>query len=94
VVLLISYDLNRGERPSSYTAVRQMIERHAPGNAHMKVLYSQWFVHTRDDPNTWHARMKTVADDDDNWFICVVREPKQGWLPKATWEWLNAESRS
>jgi len=87
-VLLISYDLNRDERPASYEAVRQMIERHA--TAWSKPLYSQWFVETSDSPDTWDARMKTVTDENDRWFICEVTRNRQGWLAKTVWEWLNA----
>lgn len=87
MVLLISYDLNRYERPSAYAKVRDMIERHAI--SHTKPLYSQWFVQTQDGVDTWDARMKSVTDADDRWFICRVQRPYQGWLDKAVWPWLN-----
>lgn len=89
-VLLISYDLNRGERPSSYTAVRQIIEQHA--TSAVKPLYSQWFVETSETPQTWSDRIGTVADSDDSWFVCHVKRPYQGWLPKSVWEWLDART--
>jgi hypothetical protein len=44
VVLLVSYDLNGRERPSSYSAVRQVIEPNAID--YRRPLYSQWFVET------------------------------------------------
>lgn len=90
MVLLISYDLNRGERPASYEAVRKMIEGSATSWA--KPLFSQWFVETNESPDTWDARMKAVTDSDDRWFICQVTSNRQGWLSKTVWDWLNARA--
>lgn len=42
MVLLISYDLNGKERPSSYADVKGFIEANAISWA--RPLYSQWFV--------------------------------------------------
>jgi hypothetical protein len=88
VVLLISYDLNGHERPSSYTRVREMIERDSVSWA--RPLYSQWFVETGDGPEAWHERMAGVTDANDRWFICEVQRPNQGWLAQDIWDWLNA----
>lgn len=87
-VLMISYDLNGHERPSAYAAVRDMIKENAVSS--MRPLYSQWFVETNDSVQVWHERMKSVADTNDYWFINQVTNPKQGWLAKDVWEWLNA----
>lgn len=88
MVLLISYDLNNHERPSSYEAVHKMIKDKSVSWA--RPLYSQWFVDTPDSPQTWHERMKQVTDEDDNWFICIVANPKQGWMSQTVWDWLSA----
>lgn len=87
MVLLISYDLNRHERPEAYAKVRKMIEEHARST--IKPLYSQWFVDTADSVEDWHDRMARVADSDDNWLVIKVQKPYQGWLPKAAWTWLD-----
>jgi hypothetical protein len=87
VVLLISYDLNNHERPSSYTAVRAVIERYAISAR--KPLYSQWLVETEDAPHTWSDRIRAVADEDDRWLVVRVQRPYQGWLPREIWEWLR-----
>jgi hypothetical protein len=88
MVLLISYDLNNDERPSSYEAVRAVIERYAASAR--KPLYSQWFVETADDTQTWSERIQAVADPDDSWFVVRVQRPYQGWLPREIWDWLRA----
>jgi hypothetical protein len=87
MVLLISYDLNGHERPSSYAAVREMIQARSASWA--RPLYSQWFVDTQESVEVWHQRMKDVTDDNDRWFICVVQNPKQGWLSPKVWAWLD-----
>jgi hypothetical protein len=34
--------------------------------------------------------MKEVTDSNDYWFINkVTASNRQGWLPKAVWDWLN-----
>ena len=91
MVLLISYDLNDHERPTAYTAVREMIEQHSTSRA--RPLYSQWFVETTDTVTTWQERMKTVTDDNDNWFICEVHRPYMGRGDKKVWDWLDARAQ-
>lgn len=86
-VLLLSYDLKGHERPSAYEDVKEMVERYAISSK--KPLYSQWFIETPDSVDTWHERMRDVADTDDNWFIVQVTRPRQGWLASSTWTWLR-----
>jgi hypothetical protein len=88
MVLLISYDLNSHERPSSYESVRAVIARYAASAR--KPLYSQWLVETEDDPQLWSDRIRAVADSDDGWFVVRVQRPYQGWLPREIWDWLGA----
>jgi hypothetical protein len=86
VVLLISYDLNNHERPSSYEAVRGVVERYAASAR--KPLFSQWLVETADDAQVWSDRIRAVAHSDDSWFVLRVFRPYQGWLPREIWVWL------
>lgn len=90
MVILISYDLNKHERPEAYEDVKDMI--HANADSTKKALYSQWFVETTDSIQTWHERMKTVTDENDYWFITKVSASRQGWLSKSVWEWLDARA--
>lgn len=89
MVLLISYDLNGGERPSSYTAVKEYIEKHAESS--IRPLYSQWLVQTKYTPEAWVQALRdnSLIDSNDRLFICVVRQPYQGWLTESQWRWLN-----
>ena len=87
MVILLSYDLNGHERPSTYEDVKEMIDRYAISTK--KPLYSQWLIETEDTVQTWSDRMKAVTDEDDYWLIIKVQRPYQGWLPKAVWDWLD-----
>lgn len=89
MVLLISYDLNGRERPSSYAKVKNYIEEHA--QACIRPLYSQWLVQTSYTPDAWvdALRINNLIDSNDQLSVCHVRRPFQGWLPEAYWAWLN-----
>jgi hypothetical protein len=91
MVLLISYDLNGHERPSSYIAVKNYIEQHA--TSAIRPLYSQWFVETGYGPQAWvdALRDNNLIDSGDRLFICEIRRPYQGLLlTDPHWNWLNA----
>lgn len=87
-VLMLSYDLNGHERPEAYDEVEQMIADHAISA--IKPLYSQWFIETNESLQAWHERMKVAADENDHWFIHPVSKPRQGWLSKSVWTWLDS----
>jgi hypothetical protein len=87
VVLMISYDLNRYERPSSYQAVRDAIKKNAI--SFQRPLYSQWLVETDGSVQAWSDVIAGVADQDDSWFVVKLLTPYQGWLPAEVWDWLR-----
>ena len=87
MVHMISYDLNGRERPSSYTKVKEVIERKAIDSR--RPLYSQWFVQTNDSPQGWVDALKGVVDGNDRLLVCQVRRPYQGLLDPKIWDWLN-----
>jgi hypothetical protein len=90
MVLLISYDLNGKERPSSYTKVKNYIEKHA--TSAIRPLYSQWFLETTYSAQAWvdALRKNELVDSNDRLFVCQVQRPFQGLLTKEEWAWLNA----
>jgi hypothetical protein len=93
MVLLISYDLNGRERPSSYQRVREVIERNA--TASIKPLYSQWLVETNSSPTAWTNTLLSVMDLDDRLLIVqITNRSYAGFLDQAVWDWLNARGLS
>ncbi|HXS32320.1 MAG TPA: hypothetical protein VN758_00930 [Solirubrobacterales bacterium] len=87
MVLLISYDLNNHERPSSYHAVAKAIEDGA--TSFLRPLYSQWLIETTYSPTAWREHLLSVLDADDRLFICPVVKGRDGWLEQEVWEWLR-----
>lgn len=90
MVLLISYDLNGRERPSSYLAVKQAIESSAI--SFRKPLYSQWLVETNDSADRWADMLLDVIDADDNLLVVRIRWPYGGWLNESIWTWLSTRA--
>ncbi|MET0602090.1 MAG: hypothetical protein ABW167_08895 [Baekduia sp.] len=90
MVLLISYDLNGRERPSSYQKVKAFIEKNAQSS--IRPLYSQWLVETTASPDAWTDAMLDagIIDSNDRLFICEAAQPAQGWLDEGEWAWLRA----
>lgn len=92
MILLVSYDLDGGERPSSYERIRRYIEQHARSAS--RPLFSQWLVQTDATPDAWVAALREngIVDDDDRLFVCQIRPPYQGWLATDQWAWLSAHA--
>ena len=67
MIILLSYDLNGHERPEAYEDAKKMIVKYA--TSYKKPLYSQQFIETDETVQTWHGRMKEIADSNDKWFI-------------------------
>lgn len=90
MVLLISYDLNGRERPSSYAKVKKYIEESSVSS--VRPLYSQWLVETQYTPQSWVDALREHAgvDSNDLLFVVEVRKPFAGWLHQDVWEWINA----
>lgn len=91
MVLLISYDLNKHERPSAYQKVEKMIADHAGSGNFTKALYSQWLVDTSDSATLWSERMKAVTDENDLWLVSKLNHGEySGWLNTTTVDWLDS----
>ena len=89
MVMLISYDLNKHERPSAYAAVEKMIKDTVGQSNYIKALYSQWLVDTTSSASTWSEKMKTVTDEDDLWLIVPLKGGHSGWLNSNVVDWLD-----
>jgi len=90
MVLLISYDLNKHERPSAYVAVEKMIKDTVGSSNYIKALYSQWLVDTTVSATTWSEKMKRVTDENDMWLIAPVKGEHSGWLSTPVVNWLSS----
>ena len=89
MILLISYDLNRHERPSAYEKIRSIIEKNAEDA--VKPMYSQWLVKTSLTCDAWMELLQPDIDGNDRVLIVRVQLPYQGWLDPEHWDWLNSQ---
>ena len=87
MLLLISYDLDAPQRPDSYAKVKEIIEGNAL--AILRPLYSQWLVETHEDVDAWTSRLTPVLSRQDRLLIVRVQGRANGYLPPATWTWIN-----
>ena len=90
MVMLISYDLNKHERPSAYAAVEKIIKDTVGQTNYIKALYSQWLVDSTISASTWSEKMKSVTDKDDMWLIVPITGNHSGWLNTNVVDWLNS----
>lgn len=88
MVLLVSHDLNRHERPGAYQKIAEIIQNRA--RSVYRPLYSQWCVETDHSPAQWYEFLKPALDRDDGLFIVEIRRGSYyGWLSRDVWEWLE-----
>ncbi|HYC44848.1 MAG TPA: hypothetical protein VED01_05115 [Burkholderiales bacterium] len=87
MVYLITYDLNKAkDYPKLYEAIKSIGEW-----ARDPDLDSVWFVSTSLTAQSIYDRLRPHIDSDDRLFITQLhRGTHQGWLAKATWDWINA----
>ncbi|WP_378174258.1 hypothetical protein [Aquimarina sp. SS2-1] len=84
-ILLITYDLNVNGQ--DYKSIIEIIKKAQDYKHFMK---SNWFVKTSLTPEDWCKKIKPIIDENDYLFIVdITKQPRQGWLKKDVWEWLN-----
>ena len=85
MILLVTYDLKKPGK--DYTALYNVLKT-APSWWHY--LESTWLLHTNETPNAWSDKIRTVIDQNDNFMVIdITRQPRQGWMPKDAWAWIN-----
>lgn len=89
VIYLVSYDLNKHERPSAYDDVQDALEDNT--TSMIRALYSQWLVETDLSLVDIRDALREVMDTDDRLLIVPIRKraDREGWLGRKVWEWLN-----
>lgn len=88
MIYLITYDLRKPRRDyaSLYDAIKQLGDNNHP-------LESVWLVYiSEDDASVTDVALylKKHMDENDLLFVVdITQSPRQGWLPKSSWEWLD-----
>jgi hypothetical protein len=56
---------------------------------------TSWVIYTNKDADTWASRLKEFVQPGGKLFICKLDvSDRQGWLPKAFWDWLRKRQAS
>jgi hypothetical protein len=51
-----------------------------------------YIVYTTRDAEHWYSRLREVIDEKDHIFVVELNiENRQGWIPKAVWEWIRKD---
>ncbi len=89
-LFLITYDLKKEHTESSYSMLYDKIQSYGDVQ---HPLASVWVVAVDNliDANMISANLRTVMDKND--FLLVIEisgtANRQGWLPKAFWDWMD-----
>ena len=90
MIILVSYDLKVPGR--DYSRLYDVL-RTADNWWHF--LESTWVLSTRDTVQVWSNRIQGVIDPNDRFIVVdITDKPRNGWLPKNAWEWLNANDHA
>lgn len=90
MVYLVTWDLNR-EKPN-YTQARREFIAHLEQFEHKKDpgLDSVWFISTSRSEDAVDEFLRRKLDTNDRLIVTrLVTGQYQGWLSKATWEWID-----
>lgn len=89
MIYLISYEIN--EQQYDYSSLKEAIKSYGDYQHPMETL---WFVRVPDyvSANAITGNLRNhFHSTHDHIYVMQVRDgiPRQGWLPKAFWKWLN-----
>ena len=85
MILFISYDLknpNKNYEPFYNTLKEQGVWWH--------YLKSTWLLDTNKTPDQVYEALRHHIEQADRILVGTMVGPKQGWLEKEAWDWINA----
>lgn len=86
-LLLVTYDLKAPNR--NYDSLYSSLKSQGAWWHHLE---STWIISTNETAGSFSAKLRDVIDENDNIFIVdITSRPRDGWLPKKAWEWLNEQ---
>lgn len=84
-VLMVVYELRKEKDSEDYKGVLSVVKSYD----HIKIGGSEYCIYTGDSPETVFDKVSPYIDSNDRLLIIRVTNPKQGWLHKDQWKWLN-----
>lgn len=84
-LLLVSYDLNVPGK--DYDSLYECLKS---AGIWWHYLDSTWIISTSDTLESLAEKIRKVIDANDNLLVVdITGQPRQGWLKKTAWAWLN-----
>ncbi|WP_026166694.1 hypothetical protein [Gracilimonas tropica] len=84
-VLIIVYELHKEPTSEDYKKVLNIIKSYD----YIKIGGSEYCIYTNDSPQTVSDKLTAYFDANDRLLVIKVTNPKQGWLSKDQWKWLD-----
>jgi hypothetical protein len=88
MVLIITYDLRT---PKDYHDFFEAIKAQGEQGKWWHYMASTWLLSTSKSPQQVSDAIQPYLDAQDALFVCELSANYQGRLPKAAWDWINAE---
>lgn len=85
MIISVSYDLNRPgqDYQDLYNTIKQ-------ANSWAHPMDSLWFIQTQESVNDWSDKIRRKIDENDHIFLVdITGKPRQGWMSKEMWDWLD-----
>lgn len=80
----ISYDLNKSGKD-----YKGLISAIMGLGANLHCTDSYWLVACNQTSQQIYDKLKPYLDNDDHIFITRIGGERQGWLPRAKWDWID-----
>lgn len=85
MLYLISYDLNAPGQ--DYQRIQATIEKCGPA---IRCLKSVWMLNSLLTVARLQETIKANSDENDNFIVIdVTGQGRDGWMPKAYWDWMR-----
>jgi hypothetical protein len=91
MVIIITYDLRT---PKDYHDFFEAIKAQGQAGKWWHYMASTWLLSTTKTPQQIVDAIGQYLDQQDSLFVCEITANYQGRLPKAAWDWIEAELRT
>lgn len=82
-IYLLSYDLNAPGKDYG-----DLINSIKSFQGYYHLLKSAWLIYTLKSIQEVYDKLKPHIDTNDHLFVSQITQ-RQGWIPKAAWEWIT-----
>ncbi|MBT2603757.1 hypothetical protein J7E55_12090 [Bacillus sp. ISL-53] len=82
---IVTYDLN--DPGQKYEQLLEVLRSYTD---HKHIMKSTFLIYTNETPQQIYDKANVIGLDKNDRFLAIkVTDPKQGWIPKDVWPWIN-----